>query len=197
MNNPARAAAFDALARANVLVERWRDHMDDASQEAALVLWQLREHNAAYSYVSARNAVLAWVFQFLREDYSKRKAAWQDVGHIVHVQLTGREFTTQSPETVLLARERWVERQQAIEAAAGMVLEIMLATRKQKRGRAVKAAVRDTNIILLRLQGYQVEGIAHELDIPPRNIRIYLRLARHRIEKYMKENTETPNWVRR
>ena len=67
----------------------------------------------------------------------------------------------------------------------------MMAARSQKRGRAVYAAARDANIILMLLQGFSYEGIAMELGISPASVRRYASVARAHIEAYLASMEES------
>ena len=172
----AATLARQAFERANVDTDRRREYGEDAMQEAAVALWRNRHRSRQYATVCGRNEVLDWIFRFLRGD--KRKRPWDGQGRIEMVGLDSSLAAGQSPEELLIAREETAGRQEALEEAAQIVLGIMLAARKQKRGRAVQAATRDANIILLAMQGHPVASIARELAIPPRNAQIYLRRAR-------------------
>lgn len=183
----AHVAARVAFDRANVdtVYRQW----DDAHQEAIMAIWRNQARGEAYSFVCGKNAVLKFIFDFMREDRSHRPGAWTDVGRISHVQLSGSFFVGDSPEEAMIARENAAERATCLEEMADLLLEIFRSGRKQQVGRAARAAVRDTNIVLLTLQGNNHEAIAHKLAIKPRHVKHYLQMARQKINEYMeKEN---------
>lgn len=165
-------------------VERRRQEFADASQVAALSIAQNAGMSPAYQFTAARNAVLGWVYEFLWGNHTRRVGDYKPMATL---GLDDRMMAGQyrSIEEQMIARDEDEIRQQCIDAAADTILEIMLSARTQRRGRAVVAAVRDTNIILLLLQGHSYEGIALELGINRESVRNYARQARARIEAYL------------
>lgn len=199
---PAWRVAREAWTRAN-LPAHLRD--EDAVQEAALGLFAAAGRPKSQAFRRARWAVLAYIFEYVREDRSHRPGA-HERGEVVRVtrispdgeageELTERACTDRAtatldrgPEDILIAREETAVRERLIAAAAPILYEAFLQSRKRGGARAVRAAVRDTNLILLRWQGYEDEGIAHELGIPRKDISYYTRLAVERLGAVLASN---------
>ena len=133
---------------------------------------------------------MGWVYGFLWGNRTHRVGdycpAW--VGGLDD-RLASGDY--RSIEEQMIAAEEEDTRLLLIEAAAPTIIEIMMAARSQKRGRAVYAAARDANIILMLLQGFSYEGIAMELGISPASVRQYASVARAHIEAYLASMEES------
>lgn len=170
-------------------------YLDDARQEAAIGLIRSNGKCKNYAFTAATRQAMQWMFTFLWEDKSHR------VGKYALPQICGlsedlarfHRLASESAEDVVIEKEESASYFKLIDEAADIILEIMKASRKQKVGRAVTAAVRDTNSILLSLQGYSSEGIAFELGMSKRDVSSYISQARKRIEKYLLSVNETQN----
>lgn len=198
----AHYVARDAWTRANVAQEL-RD--EDAVQEAALALFRATGRPKSEAFTAARWAVLAYIFEYVRGDRSHRPGAYER-GEVERIAILSpdavedeaqaeRAYRARSttalergPEDVLIAREDTAERERLIAAAAPILYETFRATRKRGGRRAIRAAVRDTNLILLRWQGAEDEGIAHELGIPRKDVAYYTRLAIERLRVILSGN---------
>jgi len=179
----AYTASIQGMQRANIpphMRGRW---LADAKQEAAEAFVRCNGRSRAYAFTAARRQVAMWIFEFLREDRSHRNDG--DYIRIEHVAINPTMTMGDDPESILIRREEAAEFQDILSDAADVILEIMKSSRKQQNGRTLKAAVRDANIILLALQGYNDKGIAHELGDVPENVRIYWRQASQIIEEWL------------
>lgn len=159
-------------------------HYDDADQVAALALWQCRDKSNSYKMKAAYRQVMVWILEYLREASSRKMDAhFPEVIGLEDYHYS--QATSPNPEDMLVAREERALSDDIAEKVADTLLEIFLAARKQQKGRAVEAAVRDVNIILLSMQGYSLEGIAFETGLPKENVSSYRARARMILEEYL------------
>lgn len=199
----AYVASQKAFQRVNIPPHLRHRFMADAKQEAAEALIRCNGKSKNYAFAAARRQVAMWVFEFLREDKSHRNDG--NYIRVEHVALEPENELGEAlnprwmldvtagndPESIIIRQEEAAEFEDLLDEIADIILDIMKSSRKQQVGRAAKAAVRDTNIILLALQGYNAEGIANELGDTPSNIRIYWRACRQRIEEYLSVSIST------
>lgn len=148
-------------------IEGRKQYWHDARQVAAEAVLRTADKSSAYQFVAARNAVMGWVYGFLWGNRTHR------VGDYCPVWVGGLDDRLasgdyRSIEEQMIAAEEEDTRLLLIEAAAPTIIEIMMAARSQKRGRAVYAAARDANIILMLLQGFSYEGMLWSWGFPPR-----------------------------
>lgn len=127
---------------------------EDFHQEAALAVWRYSHMSAAYRFVAARSAV---VTRYVREMMAHNPAATTplDVAERLDVAVPDDEAVG-LPSDV------------AVELA-----NLFLAARKQRRGRAVEAALRDVRIVDLLVHGRSNDGIAVELGVPVNSVKKY------------------------
>ena len=184
-----RTAARHAFERAGIETHLRAAHYDDAIQEAIVgfIRCQDKAPSVGYAFTTATRQAMQFIFSFLREDKSHQvgKYEFPDVTELSDGILAVNGGVRLSPEDAMIAKEESSSRDGMLDDAADVILEIMKDSRKQKRGRAVVAAVRDTNILLLSLQGYSNDGIALEMGMSNSEVKDYLSKARTRIKNYL------------
>lgn len=201
-NRLARTIAARAFDAAGVPVEERHNLYDDAIQEAQLGL--LRGEQAAekrgdvlnstgYAVVAGHREVLSWIYEFLREDNTKRRDAWRQIGRVVDLEVDDHFGGGLSPEDILIAREDAAERIHSLEEFGTFLYQLFLSRRKRGGTRSKLAAARDANVVLLSLQGYNAHAIAHELNFSSaHDAQVYLRRARAVIDKEI-QNVQVSN----
>lgn len=151
---------------------------EDCVQEVAIALLRCEGKSRQYAWTSGYRAALEWIHSFLYGDKSRRRTEF----YPQHVELNEYAVANHSQEIDFEDGDEL----SVSEDVANLIAQIMLASRKQQRGRAVTAAYRDANIIMLSLQGFSVENIAEILECDVQNIRIYRRRARQAISQYLR-----------
>lgn len=136
----ATRAAWRRLGQPRWSSEDW----EDGQQEARLAVWQYRDRDERNQFLRARSAVLNY--------YTRQIAAHNPLStmplRVESVGATIEDNTAALPGQVV-----------------ARLVNLFLAARSQRRGRAVQAAVRDVRIVDLLVQGYNNDGVALELGM--------------------------------
>ena len=153
---------------------------DDIAQEAAIGHWLSRHMSPQYAWAAGRKNSLSFIHRYI----------FGDKGNRANGETPRARFSSLDDE-YLVDDAPWEisdQRLDILEDAAEIFLEIFQGLRKTQNQRALKGAVRDANITLLLLQGYSIDGIAHELNIPRKNAKDYISQVRKKISIYLGEN---------
>lgn len=171
-NKVAGGAVKCAMRQLNIDILSTED-WEDLHQEASIALWKTAgrfddpEQSRKYSFGAAiREVKKAYFSQIIGRGPQKV------------VEIIGEIETEESPE----------KRDELSLEIINVLSEVFIATRIQKKGRALDAAFRDVAICALLYAGYNNTGISKELGIPEANVRRYRSKIREVLRSKLEES---------
>jgi hypothetical protein len=205
----AELAAHKVFVRLGLHDELRAFHREDATQEATITITEYAGKGPRVAYTLGKKRALSWVVRHVWQGQhptpkDKREGKcpipptpfrldaldWEPL-------LKGDAGYTRSPEAVLVAREEIATRERCIERFYDVAYDLV-ASRMGLSRRRHYTAKNDAEVFQLTLRGYNLTGVAAELDCTPDMASQRVTFARRRLAAFVEARgvQEIAAWYR-